>query len=266
MSPPGIFSWEILIFLELYMATATQQGFYFYPSLYVNGMVPSKASNTTLSISAGRVRDNTNSYDIIINTTKTINTAHTGLNGLDTGVLEASKVYYIWAVASTLSVGVPGYLLSLSTSAPVMPAYYDAKILVGVWITNGSTQFITARSIGTSSRREFVLDQDIQVLDNGTSTSLSAIALALVPAFDNTIVTLDVEFTPATAGHKVSFTPFGSTATVMAEVVGNVASQISSGQLRVVSSLNSGVPSVLYINSASSGNTDVMLRAFEYYV
>src|SRR6266568_7546379 len=90
------------------------------PQLYVNNLNISRASSTTLLIAAGQCRDSTNVFDMFLPSATTINAAVNGLNGLDTGSLIATKMYYVYVIADPSGFKPTGCLMSLSAS-PVLP-------------------------------------------------------------------------------------------------------------------------------------------------
>lgn len=248
------------------MTAVTQQSVQ-NPNLYANNMQLAWGSNTTLTVAAGQIRDNTNAYDIVFSATKTLNAATNGANGLDTGALANSTWYYLFAIADTTQNLDPALLLSTSRTAPYLPGNYDVFVLIGMARTDGSAHFLKFYTAGSGTEREYFWDDSISVLSNGSATSLTAISLAAaVPPINNTPVKIDVDFTPATAGHKSSYAPFGSTATVLPHVTGSVAAQITSGELLVLSKVDSGAAKILYINSAASGDADVWVSGFKYYI
>lgn len=248
------------------MAAVTQQSVQ-NPNLYANNMQLSWGSNTTLTVSSGQIRDNTNAYDIIFSETMTLNAATTGANGLDTGALANSTWYYLFASADTTKNETPALLLSTSRTAPYLPGNYDVFTLIGMARTDGSANFLKFYTAGSGMEREYFWDASIAVLTSGTATSLTAISLTgAVPPIDKTPVKIDVDFTPATANDTVSFAPFGSTATLLPHVTGSVAAKITSGELSVLSKVDSGAAKILYINSAASGDADVWVSGFKFYI
>lgn len=67
----------------------------------------------------------------------TINSAGSGANGLDTGSIAASTWYSIWVIYNPTT-GTTAGLLSLSATAPTMPAGYTYKARVGWTRTDGT--------------------------------------------------------------------------------------------------------------------------------
>ena len=63
-----------------------------------------------------------------------------GASGLDTGAEQASKWYYVWIIAK--DDGTINGLLSLSATAPTMPANYNDKALVSAVYNDSSSNFV----------------------------------------------------------------------------------------------------------------------------
>lgn len=116
-----------------------------------------------------------------------ISSGTAGAGGLDTGSLAANAQYYEWVIAQTGGAS-PAGLMSLSATAPTMPAGYTLKARVGGGaITDGSKNFYRIRQVGstawyvitpatnTSSVPEIASGSNSNVF---TSTSVAA----LVPA------------------------------------------------------------------------------------
>lgn len=237
------------------------------PNLYVNDLKANWASTTTYSLGTGQARDSTNTNDIVLSSGVTINGAVNGANGLDTGSLANATWYYIHAIGSSFNSSLGAGLVSTSSTAPLLPSGYDLFRLVGITLTNGSAQFLKSYCSGNGQYRRHCWDADIAVLTSGTATSLTAISLAsAIPPIDYIPVQIVVDYTPATANDMVSFAPFGSTATLLPHIAGSVAAKINSGQLTIMSRLDTATPKILYINSAASGDADVWVSGFEYFI
>lgn len=235
---------------------------------YVEGMRVSVASTTTLGIALGICRDSGNLNDLVLNAPVVINFANAGVvNGIDTGAIGASKLYYVYVIGSSLDpnglVYPQGGLVSLSSS-PLLPPGYDIYRRVG-WARSGAgSTLLTMYQSGSGNVRQYSYDTMIAALASGTAQTLTAIDLsASCPPLDNMKVNFFVEFTPATAGDTVKFAPFGSTATVIPGVSGAVASVKQSMQVPVLAKLDTATPKVLYINSAASCDSDIWVQGFE---
>ncbi len=243
------------------------------PSLYTNNLQVSYASTTTLSVAAGQKRDNTNVADMFTSTATTVSIASTGANALDTGTIAASTVYYLHMIFNSKAPATVGaFVLSLSATAPTLPAGYDVFALHGYMITTAGSVITKFYTTGAGSDRSLFWDTSIATAlttgSPGTVTGTpTAVSLAVgVPPIDGLAARLTVNYVPATAGDQVVITPGASAATVGPRVIGSVAAKANSGQLLVVSKLITSVPSVMYNNSAASGATAIWIDGFDYSV
>lgn len=94
--------------------------------------------SANISITADEIvlEDASNNYVTARNVNVTINTAASGANGLDTGILAANTWYYRWIIRKPD--GTTAGLLSLSSSAPTLPGGYTFKAYVGAVRTDGT--------------------------------------------------------------------------------------------------------------------------------
>jgi hypothetical protein len=235
---------------------------------YVEGLAVSVASTTTLGLATGACRDSTSNNDIHLDTAAVINFANVGVvNGIDTGAIGASKLYYVFAIGDSLDpdglVHPHGGLVSLSAS-PLLPPGYDIFRRVG-WARSGAgSTLLTMYQSGAGNVRQYSYDTMLVALTSGTAQTLTAIDVsASCPPLDNMKVNFFVEFTPATAGDTVKFAPFGSTATVIPGISGAVAAVKQSMQVPVLAKLDTATPKILYINSAASCDSDIWVQGFE---
>lgn len=254
------------------------------PFFYINGaVVASNATTTRVDVAAGIMRDSTNTYDMnignfngqvnpnaTVNVTTTINAAVNGLNGLDTGALAASKVYYIYVVSDPVS-GLPSGAmasLGLPTVGPLMPFGYSAFRHVGYAVTSAGAVFLKAYTAGNQNARIFMYDAPISVGTTASSASYAAINLiTFVPLVNNLPVYLNYTFT-GTAGDTLALQPGAATgdAFVMAAQVNAVAQQGQAmvlAQNTVISTVNS--PTINYKNSGTDTIT-IRCAGFNYYI
>ncbi|KKL95613.1 hypothetical protein LCGC14_1852840, partial [marine sediment metagenome] len=107
-----------------------------YPKSYHGGMpITLNVTNPTyqIDVGPGACRDDADSYDLKNTSTITIDITVSGVNGLDTGSEAASTRYYIWIIEDVDSDTIAG-LLSISDSAPTMPAGYTIQHNTGsIW-------------------------------------------------------------------------------------------------------------------------------------
>lgn len=260
------------------MAISSEQVFN-QPFLYINNMVASWVSNTTLSVTAGICRDSTNTFDINVgnylgvnpnisaNTATTINAAVTGLNGIDTGTFAASKVYAIHAIydISENPINPPGYLLSLSQTAPTMPFGYGAFRLVGYATTDASTHFLLGYVSGKGTNRKFTYDAPIATaVTAGASTSYAAVTLTtFVPTVEGILASINTSLTPSAAGRGVFLQGGNSTGDQIINL-GQVTSVVLDNNQDVIVQLVSGVPKINYKVSNSSDAVAINVAGYSY--
>lgn len=246
------------------------------PFFYINGALVSTVSAHTsqLSLSAGIMRDSSNTYDMNIgnfngqvnpnaaaNVATTIDCATTGLNGLDTGTLGVSKVYYIYVVSDPVS-GLPsGAIASLAAPAtgPLMPFGYSAYRHVGFAVTSSGSVFLKAYTTGVNSTRLFFYDAPISVGTTATQASYTAIDLTkFVPLINNIPVYLNVSLS-GTANDTLNLQPGAATGDAIT-ITASVTSQAITEQVLVLAQTTaiSTVPSPT-INYKNSGTDTIAI-------
>lgn len=243
------------------------------PFLYVNGLIVSNDAttpNTKVDLSAGRCRDSNDVMDIVLSAAVVIDTAVIGdVNGLDQGVLEASKVYAVYAIADSSNKKQPAGLISLaSNSAPLMPFGYDSYRIVGYAVTDGSVHFLKAYISGNNNARRLVFDApQATSVTAGTSATYAAIVLtALVAPVDNLNVLFKADWTANAAADTFNMQPYGATGdawTLIAPVAGGTAHTVGFGN--VLAKLNSAAPTVNYKVSAVGG-VAINVAAFDFFI
>lgn len=236
------------------------------PLLYINNMIPSWGSNTTLSVTAGQARDSTNVYDIDIAATTTVNAAVNGLNGLDTGALAASKVYAIMVIGDTAGFRPSGYMLTLTPSAPLLPFGYGMYRQIGWWATDSSSHFLLGYvSQGIQGLHSFYYDApQATAITAGAATSYTLIDLtALVPAVDNTPVYVLGKLTPNAANDTLQLQPAGATGNAIT-IAGQVTTVAIYDQFKMLAKISSSKPQISYKVSAGSDAAAVSILGFDY--
>lgn len=255
-------------------------------NLYMNGLIISRASATTLSVTAGQCRDSTNSFDLNLgnylglgnqaltaNSATVLNSAVNGVNGLDTGTFAKNTWYYIYVIADQAGYNQPALLMSLSASAPTLPnlalgaAYpsgYSLFRCIGAVISNNSTQWPIIYASGKNSNiRRFQYDAPIAVTvtDSGTSATYSAMDLSTaVPVNFYDQVTMYYKWTPAAAANTLMFQPSGGTGDYHT-VLGIVASVAQDAQMLILPLTVASVPKVSYKVSGGTLNS-ILVEAY----
>jgi hypothetical protein len=218
------------------------------PSIY--GLNIAWASTSSLTVSAGRCTDVNRAYDIEIPSTLTLDMSHVGANGIDTGTIGATKIYYIFAIGSSLGKAVPAVIASLS-STPLMPYGYDIYRRIGWALTYSNTHFHKVYQIGNGSYRKYIYDGPVSVLSAGTSATYAAVSLAAgVPGMITEVI-LSASFTPAVAGDAAILRPAGSSSTTACVISGSVAAVAQKLQVTVPSSVVTGAATIEYAVAAS---------------
>ncbi len=155
---------------------------------HIAGLIPSTAgSSATITVSAGEATDGTNAETLVLASaiSKTTSAWAVGSTngGLDTGTIANSTGYYVWLIKRP-DTGVVDALLSLSATAPTMPANYTLKRLIGYAKTTGSAlwiKFTAYETAGGGIRHIWgaALTQDITVASSVNTRVLQA--LSVVP-------------------------------------------------------------------------------------
>jgi hypothetical protein len=252
------------------------------PFLYINGAIVSTvaAHTSQLSLSAGIMRDSTNTYDMNIgnfngqtNPSATANVATTidctvkGLNGLDTGTLGASKVYYIYVVSDPVSGNPTGAIASLALPSvgPLMPFGYSAFRHVGYAVTSSGSVFLAAYMAGNNNSRLFMYDAPISVGTTASEASYTAIALTdFVPAINNIPVYLNASIIGGSAGDTLSLQPGNATGDAVV-IVAAATTYAFKQQVMVLSQLVSSVPTINYKNSGTD-TIAILVGGFQFYI
>jgi len=255
------------------------------PFLYINGAIVSTiaAHTSQLSLSAGIMRDSSNTYDMNIgnfngqtnqsataNVATTINCAVNGFNGLDTGSLGASKVYYVYVISDPVSGNTTGAIVSLAAPSvgPLMPFGYSAFRHVGFAVTSSGSIFLAAYTTGVNSNRNFFFDAPISVGTTSSSASYAAIDLTkFVPLVNNLPVYLNVSFT-GTANDVLHLQPGNATGdaiTITAQVNSQAITQqvLVLAQNTAISTVQS--PTVNYKNSGTD-TVAILVGGFNFAI
>jgi hypothetical protein len=256
------------------------------PMYYINGGVVSNDAttpNTVLNVSACQCRDSSNTYDMILgnfngetnqsaaaNVSTSINAAVNGLNGLDTGSLGVSKVYYVYIVSDPVSGQASGAMVSLAAPAtgPLLPFGYSISRHIGFAVTDSSNHFLKFYQAGFNSTRLFMYDAPISVGTTSSQASYTAIDLTkFVPLVNNTPVWLNVSFT-GTANDTLKLQPGNATGdaiTMTAQVNSQAATQqvMLLAQNTLISTVNS--PTINYKNSGTD-TVAILVDGFEFFI
>lgn len=254
------------------------------PFLYINDIKSSNNAttpNTKIDLDAGICRDQSNACDINIgnylganpnitsNTSTTIDATVTGINGLDTGALAASTVYYIYVVANVLDQSyTPGAVLSTTapSTGPIMPANYNVYRHVGYAVTDASVHFLLFNQSGNNNARTFLYQSQQLALNAGTATSYTAVTLtAFVPTLENVPVYAAGYLTPNAAGDTLKIQASGNSGDGII-IYGQVAAVVTAQINKVMARLSSSVPKIAYKVSTGSASAQINVAGFDFYI
>lgn len=183
---------------------------------YCNGLEISRTSDEIIAIAAGACRDSTNTIDIIVDSALTVSNIVSGAGGLDTGSVAINTHYAIFVIADSTNYNNPVGLCSISATAPTLPFGYDSFRRIGWGKTDGTSDFLEFRQIGTGQQRWLWYDVAIATdITSGSSATFAAVdASAGIP--DLTVsgsANFLCSFTPTGADDTLELRPGGSSAT-----------------------------------------------------
>jgi hypothetical protein len=236
---------------------------------YANGLRISNDAttpNTLLDVAVGTIMDSTATFQLALSAAAVINGANTGLNGIDTGALAASKLYAVHLVADPVMQQPSGCMISLSATAPLLPFGYSAFALIGYVATDASSHFLKGYwSAGNGARRTFMYDApQATAITAGAATSYTAIDLtAFVPAVDNNPVWISSAFTPGAASRTLKLQPTGGTGDAVT-ITGQVTSVVVSSNSYLFSKLAAGKPEVSYVVSNAGDAAAINVAGYEF--
>lgn len=225
---------------------------------YVNGLDIAKTAAKIISMAAGAARDSSNTNDIILNSSVSINGANVGANGVDVAAVIASTMYAVYVIGDSTGYKSPAGLLVLaSATSPNLPAGYDMYRRVGWVLTDGSANILQFWQYGDGQERMYYYDVGISELSGGSSTTFAAIDLATSVPPIATEVLFDITFTPDGATEVAEFLPFGSSASSGFVRFGTGVAGAQVGSIMVPCKLDTGVPKLQY--KVASGDTLTLL-------
>ena len=141
-----------------------------------------------VDIDPGQCVDSTGVHYIDVGSTLTADNTVSGAGGLDTGTVAADTKYALFVIDDTAGVNAADALLSLSGTAPTMPAGYDVFRRVGWVRTDATSDFETFGQPKSEGRSRWVYFQrEIQLQVAGTASAFAATS------------TVASDFTPVTA-------------------------------------------------------------------
>ncbi len=217
-----------------------------------------RSSITTVTIGTAALqshaRDTTRVFTISWTGTLSAVITAAGAGGLDTGAEAASTWYAVHVIGDTSRVNATAALLSLSATAPTLPAGYDVFRRLG-WVRNDAgSNFIDFIQFGEGQRRLIKYVDAVsnrQVLTAGAATVVTAIALAaLVP-------------TTSQEAYIHAFQNGTQVADLLNGTAGAILATVQLGNELALSSFpTDGSQNVAYNHPAAGGLLDVCLEGY----
>lgn len=245
-------------------------------SLYVNNLILSFVTTSSMTVSAGAARDSKNLNDIILKSTVTLKTSFVGPNGLDSGVISPTTMYAVYIVGDSTGYKETCALISLDQSQPTLPFGYDMFRRIG-WISiNASSEIVKFYQYGTDSTRKYYYDiadtDGSVVLSGGSAAIYTKVQLGLpgnaplIPPF-STKVFFRNEYGQSNVANKAEFQPYGDSALAFPTAtvgLGIVSLQYSCIYLITLPD-ETGVQSIQYRVGAGDA-TSLIVTGYEDYL
>lgn len=237
---------------------------------FANGLVLSNDAttpNTLLDVAAGLILDSTQTYQLALTAPAVINSAINGLNGLDTGAIAASTVYYVYLVGDPVDLSPTGAMISASTT-PLLPVGYGAYALIGFVTTDSSKHFLKGIwNNGNGTARTFMYDSpQATAVTAGNATVATAVDLsAFVPKFDGKLVWMSTSYVPASAGNQFKMQPANGTGFPVV-ITGQVSAVAVTGQSYLASSLVAGVQKINYLVGNAGDAVAINVLGYMFYI
>lgn len=241
-------------------------------NLYINGLIPSFLSATTIGLSAGQARSSLDVTDIFLNEAVIINTALIGVaNGIDTGPITVSTYYSVYVINDSTGYSPTAGLLSLNGTAPLLPSKYDSFRHVGYVFINSSSNILQFYHIGNYNERRFILDTalttTISLLGNTSYQDFSFVGKIPTAANSNYMIAIvNASFTAVVAGNGAFFRTFSSSSTNGQNYIRCPAVSTMTAQIDLLTELNAGEMKIQWKTTSASDDLTIDVAGFEFTV
>jgi hypothetical protein len=222
--------------------------------------------------------------DIVSNTAITLQLTGNGINALDTGTLQANKVYALYVITSSAGNSPVYGLYSLNQGntivSPVMPTGTDGNVLdlkrkVGYFLTNSSSQIARFVTTGDTNNRTYNFQLlgtvgDVLVAWTG-STAIKVIPLtSVVPNAPGTVVggTFYLQSNSAVQNKcwVSNYNPGTSIANTIPLLDPGISGVSSACYQRLAVDYTTGTPSICVQLTVTTQSLDVFITDFAYSV
>lgn len=219
----------------------------FEAHLYATNCILNYGSATTVSIGPGQIRGAENNLDIKVESEITLDLSVNGVNGLDTGDLANTSIYYVYLIVDALNykpiAGIASLVNATSISDIIFPQGYNYLVRVGAFATNSSAQILSFIQLGTGMDRWMLYTTPSTVLNaQGSATPDTYVNLdlsAVIPATSQ-LVKINWTMVPDTAGNGGYVRNTGNTPTI-STYYGSVASQPNSGNDLIITNTSQSI-------------------------
>jgi hypothetical protein len=182
---------------------------------YFNGLGLSNDAttpNTLLDVAPGSCLDSTGTYQLTLSSAAKVNTAISGLGGLDTGTVAASTVYAVYLVADPIDLNPTSVMMSLAygtktPALPLLPFGYSAYALIGFVTIDASSHILKGYwSDNDAARRIFTYDafQETAVTAGASTTYANVDLTKWVPLGANVYTSIYTNFAANAAADVLS--------------------------------------------------------------
>ena len=234
------------------------------PIGYIDSLVFSWVTVSTVTISSGSCRNSTDLFNIINGGTLTADITNSGANGLDTGSEAGSTSYFCHIIADTSGVKTVASLLSLSATSPTLPSGYDVFRRIGWVKNNSSSAFGFFNCNGNDRNRRYILGDEISNLNplsGGTATAYTNVDLSSFMPSTSTYALLVINYLPNAAANVFRVRPNGSTISLPLSI-GAVGSIPSSALSFLGMEVATDSSQLIEYRGASSDVIDIYIYGF----
>lgn len=237
--------------------------------LLVDGLTTVWLSDTELTIFPGIARDVFDDFYIKLSASVVLDSSVSGANGLDTGSITANTLYFVYVIANTSDIAAPATLLSLSYVFPTLPTNYNTYRRVGLWYTDGSSNFsyLIQSQISSENLRAYTWGTPVSVLTGGTSTSFSTIdSSAGIPGFSPRTAVLFSSYTPLLFGNVFYVDGFGPTYVTPPDGIGAFPTVTQEDLVDVTTPFSTDETSSFVYKVATGDSLDLSVVSFSDFI
>ena len=252
------------------------------PWAYANGLGISNDATTPdeiINVAAGSTLDTSGLFQIISDSTISVDITKNGVNGLDTGTVAASTVYAVYLIADPQKTNPVAALISTGyiSSLPTLPTGYSIFALVGFLTTDASSDILLGNWIGAGGggRRFVYATPQATAVTAGNDTTYTEVDLsAVVPGFgaNNPFgitpfpigAYFNAALTPNAAENVLNMRTFGNAGDQVA-VTGQVSTVQTTAQVLLPSFADSGVPKIEYKVTEATDAAAITVFGYDYY-